>query len=320
MKRSSRRGSILQHAAALAGGTALGATLLACAGPDWVPPPGSVPDPPPPAVAVAAPPPFVVAPGPVKVASRDEAGDEVLEQHRHHHHGGVTMFIAMALDTLAVSPAERAEVEKIQGVLADGMEAAQEAERKVLATLADGVQGGAVDPAKVDASIAQLAKASGSIHAGTVTSLTKLHDVLTPLERATLADKVQAHWAVWGRVNGGSTHESPIAEMTDLLGLTPDQAEKIRATVTAMPGAAAFDTKDVDAHIRAFESAFSASTFGAKSVALGSADDARLATAGAAYIARFCEAATPLLNADQRTKLAAHLREHLDHSEAPAGT
>jgi len=319
MKRSSRWGSISRGASIVAGGTVLGATLLACAGPDWVAPPGFVPDPPPPAVAVA-PAPVVTPAAPAKVAVHDEAGDEVLEQHRHHHHGGVTMFIAMALDTLAVSPSERAQVEKIQGVLADWMASAQDAERNVLATLADGVQAGSLDPAKVDASLAQLARASGAIHAGTVASLTKLHDVLTPLERATLADKVQAHWTVWGRVNGASTHESSIAEMTEILALTPEQAEKIRASVTAMPGAAVFDTKEVDAHIHAFETAFEAGTFGAKSLPLAATDDARLATAGAGYIARFCEAATPLLNADQRTKLAAHLREHLDHSEAPAGT
>jgi Spy/CpxP family protein refolding chaperone len=251
----------------------------------------------------------------------DPAADEILEQHRHHHHGGATMFIAMALDTLAVAPAERPEVEKIQVVLADRMAAAQDAERKVLATLADGVQAGSVDPAKVDASIGQLARASGAIHAGTAAALTKLHALLTPVERAALADKVEAHWAVWTRVNGPAGHDSPVAELTEALQLTHDQADRIRVAVEAMPAGASLDTQEVEGHIRAFAGAFAASdAFGAKTVPLGSTDDARLATVGATYMARFCEAATPLLTPEQRAKLAAHLREHLDHSEAPVGT
>jgi len=267
--------------------------------------------PPSPAVALARP-----------VVAADPAADEILEQHRHHHHGGVTMFIAMALDTLAVAPAERPEVEKIEVVLADRMAAAQDAERKVLSTLADGVQGGTVDPAKVDASIAQLARAAGAIHAGTVAALTKLHAVLSPVERAALADKVEAHWAVWTRVNGaGPAHDSHVAELTEALQLTHDQAERIRVAVGAMPAGASLDTKEVEGHIRAFTAAFAgADPVGAKTAPLGSTDDARLATVGATYMARFCEAATPLLTPEQRAKLAAHLREHLNHSEAPVGT
>jgi Spy/CpxP family protein refolding chaperone len=318
MSRALETGRFAKHVAIVAGGMVLGVGLVACAGPDWVPPPGSIPDPPPAPVVVA---PHAVSPAPVAfVRTPDRAETEILEQDRHHHHGGVTMFIAMALDTLAVAPAERTQVAKIQGMLADDMAAAQDAERHVLGTLADGVQAGVLDPAKVNASIARLARASGAIHAGTVAPLAKLHSILSPLERATLSDKVQAHWAVWRRVNGvGATgSDARVAALTDVLGLSADEVAKIRTAVSAIPAGAALDTKDVGAHIRAFAAAFAADAFDKKTI--GAADDARLATVGATFMAHFCEAATPLLTPEQRTKLAAHLREHLDHSDTPAGT
>jgi len=330
MTRSFRWRILSKNLVAATGTTLIAAALVACAE-EAVPPPPPPPPAPvaPPPVAVAAPPPAPVVEAPAPPAASDPAADALLEQHRHHHHGGVTMFIAMALDTLAVAPEEQPEVGRIEAVLADAMAAAQDAERNVFSTLADGVQAGKLEPAKVDAAVAKLSRASGVIHASTVDALVKLHATLTPLERATLADKVEAHWTVWGRVNGAGpqaaeTHTGPIAELNELLGLTSDQLEKIRVAQSALPGGTAVDVKDVDDHIRAFVTAFAADSFTPKNTGVGGADDARLATAGAIHLARFCQASAPLLTPDQRTKLATHLRDHLDHSEAsaapPAGT
>src|ERR1700683_3269289 len=47
----------------------------------------------------------------------DESAADLGEHHRHHHHGGVTMFIAMSLDSLGVSPEQEKAIEKIQGDL-----------------------------------------------------------------------------------------------------------------------------------------------------------------------------------------------------------
>jgi len=285
-----------------------------------------------PVVPVTATQPAVpVAPVPVPVASAvvastpDHVASELREQHRHHHHGGVTMFIAMSVDTLALAAEERAKVMAIQTALADSMASAQDAERAVMSILADDVQGGVVDPTRVGAAIAALAGAAATAQAATNAALMQLHAALTPLERATLVDKVQVHWTVWGRVNGvgrATDHadalDARLAELTDVLALTKDQADQIRAHALATT----LDTRDVDARLQAFSTAFVADAFDAKAPGLSSptSTDAWLAAAGATEMARFCEAATPVLDAGQRTKLAAHLREHLDHSDTATDT
>jgi len=285
-----------------------------------VAPPVTPPAPPP------APPPVVAPPPAPPPPPSDHVADELLEQHRHHHHGGVTMFIAMGIDTLAVSATERPKVDAIQDLLSQSMAPAQDAERKVVVLLADAVQAGVVNPQAVDAAIAQLATAAGARQVATVAALKKLHAALTPVERATLVDKVQAHWAVWGHANGaaaGATQadEGRLAELTELLGLTSEQLDKVKTTLAATAaGAQPLDFKDVDGHLHAFEAAFTAPVFDPKTLGLGSTADARLAAVGATRMARFCEAAVPVLTPEQRLKLAAHLREHLDHSDTPTGT
>src|ERR1700722_6769321 len=101
---------------------------------------------------------------PVSTPADDEAAADVSEHHRHHHHGGVAMFIAMSLDTLGVTPEQRGAVDKIEADLFARMEPARAAEQAVLETLADGIAAGAIDQAKVNAALAQLASASAGIH------------------------------------------------------------------------------------------------------------------------------------------------------------
>ena len=92
----------------------------------------------------------------------EEAAADLSEHHRHHHHGGVTMFIAMSLDSLGVSPEQAADIEKIQGDLFAKMEPAHVAEQNVLNVLADGIAAGKIDDAKVDAAIEGVKTASAA--------------------------------------------------------------------------------------------------------------------------------------------------------------
>ncbi len=304
------------------------ALVAACTSEVTVPSVAPAPAAPAPVAAVVAAP--AVAPSPpVAVApadTSDHVADELREQHRHHHHGGVTMFIAMALDTLAVSEASRPKVARLQQALADSMAPAQEVERAVVGLLAGLVEAGAVDAPRVEASVSVLERTAAGSQGRTLDALRELHATLSPLERATLVHKVQAHWIVWGRVNGvggagGAVDnarkalDARLAELSPVIGLTPDQSDAIGRAAAAMT---APDVKDVGAHIDAFSRAFVADAFDAKPLGLGSAADGRLASAGATQMVRFCAAAVPILNADQRSRLAAHLREHLDHSDTPS--
>ncbi len=258
------------------------------------------------------------------MAAEDEAVNEDLRSyHRHHHHGGMTMFISMAIDTLGLDPAKKAQVEKIQGDLHAKMGPARDAEHDLLSTIADGVEAGKIDTAKVDAAVAKVATASAAIHTGTTDALTQLHDALAPVERAALVDKVKAHWEVWHKVNvdekaGSKEKGTHLAKLSELLGLTPDQVDTIAKALSAdVPVTPQTDPKAVDGHVQAFGAAFVADKFDAKSlVTTATASAGHMARHGGARMARFYEAVTPVLTPEQRTKLAAHLRERLNDQHA----
>jgi Spy/CpxP family protein refolding chaperone len=238
------------------------------------------------------------------------------------------MFISMAIDTLGLDPAKKAPVEKIQSDLHAKMQPARDAERDLITTLADGIAAGKIDNAKVDAAVAKVATASAGIHAATLDAMTQLHDALSPAERAALVDKVKAHGEVWRKVNvdekpGSKEKGAHLERLTTLLSLTPDQVDKITTALAAdVPVTPQTDPKAVDAHIQAFATAFLADKFDPKALAAtATASAGHTARHGGARMARFFEAITPVLTPDQRTKLAAHLRERLDDqhaSSAPA--
>jgi hypothetical protein len=245
----------------------------------------------------------------------NQAADELVEHHRHHHHGGVTKFIAMALDTLGVAPAKQARVDKIQTELYQCMVPARDLENGLLLGLADGVAAGQVDVSKADATIGQLDASATAVHACTVDPLNRLHAALSSNERATLIDKVQSHWHVWRRVNmeaesGSRDKGSQLAELTKELSLTPEQGDKISSALqTALaPLSDKFDPKRVDAHLEAFSSAFLQKSFDAKKLTANASG--HLATYGAQRMAVFYETVTPPLTPEQRALLAQHLREH----------
>jgi Spy/CpxP family protein refolding chaperone len=248
----------------------------------------------------------------------DEAAADLDEHHRHHHHGGVTMFIAMTLDSLGVSPEQAAAVEKIQGDLFAKMEPAHVAEQNMLNVLADGIAGGKIDTAKVDAAIDAVKTASTGVHEAVADSLNQLHAVLTPEQRAALVDKVEAHWEVWKKANGqdekagDAAHPGHLDRLAKDLNLAPDQVEKIRATfadkVKSHPQK--FDPAQVEAHIQEFGTAFKAAAFDAKTLQRGPFVHQHLAVWGARRTAHFYEAIDPLLTPEQRTKLSAEIKEH----------
>jgi Spy/CpxP family protein refolding chaperone len=238
----------------------------------------------------------------------------------------MTMFISMAIDTLGLDPAKKTQIEKIQTDLRSKMVPAREAEHDLLSSIADGVAAGKIDPAKVDPQLAKVATASAGIHPAAAAALTQLHDALAPAERAALVEKVEAHWAVWQKVNvnekaGSKEKGTQLAKLTELVSLTPDQVDTIAKTLSAeVPVTPQTDPQAVDAHIQAFATAFVADKFDAKSLnPTDTAAAGHVARHGGARMVRFYEAVTPVLTADQRTKLAADLRERLDDQPIASG-
>jgi Spy/CpxP family protein refolding chaperone len=246
-------------------------------------------------------------------AADDQAEAELREHHRHQHRGGVMQFIAMGLDTVGPGEAARPQVELLQRDLYACMAPAGEAKQRLQLTVAEGVAAGAVDLAKVDAIIGQLDAAAAALRDCSVTALNQLHAVLSPVERAELVEKVQAHWEVWGQVNSdeesaGRGPRGRLGALTREVSLTPDQVERASAALhTALSGQAGrFDRSKVDADVQAFAAAFEAESFDARSVTPYA--NSSLASHGATRMAIFYETVTPLLTPGQRAELAVHLR------------
>jgi Spy/CpxP family protein refolding chaperone len=256
-------------------------------------------------------------------ASEDDTSAGLVEHHRYHHHGGVTLFIAMSLDTLGVSPEQHAAVEKIRTDLHARMESARLAEQNLLTSLADGAAAGSVDATKVDAAIVQLNVAVASVHDGSADALDALHAVLTPAQRAALVDKVESHWAVWRSANvDDPVHPAAdqLAAFAADLDLTPDQVDRMRAALGATTKAAPqFDPQPITTHLRAFGDAFRSETFQARALTTASDANTHLVGWGAARLAHFVETVSPLLTPEQRALLAQRLREHANHNPSAQG-
>src|ERR1017187_5391142 len=241
----------------------------------------------------------------------DEVAAGLTEHHRHHHHGGVTLLIALSLDTLGISPEQRPAVEKIRKDLHARMEPARAAQQRLAAALADGGAAAKLDAATVDAAIAQVSSTD---------ALNKLHAVLTPPERAALVDKVEAHWSVWQKANAeeadpANPEGSRLAMLTTDLGLTQEQVAKIRAGLgEGMKAVPRLDPQEIATNIQAFGNAFRSEKFDAKALTGASGANAHLAGWGAAHLAHFIEAVSPVLTPDQRAEFAQRLREHSVHS------
>ena len=264
----------------------------------------------------ATPPTASAAEVPTASPEDDQSSADLGEHHRHHHHGGVTMFIAMSLDSLGVSKDQAAAIEKIQGDLFAKMEPAHVAEQNVLNVLADGIAAGTIDGAKVDTAIDGVKAASAGLHEATIDALNQLHAALTPEQRAALVDKVEAHWEVWKKSNGEQEKvgDKPghLEWLAKDLNLAPDQVEKIRTTFAdrVKNHPQKFDPTQVEAHLQEFGTAFKADTFDAKTLLRRQFVNEHLAVWGARRMAHFYQAVDPLLTADQRTKLSAQLKAH----------
>jgi Spy/CpxP family protein refolding chaperone len=252
-------------------------------------------------------------------APADDVAAGLMEHHRYHHHGGLTLFIAMSLDTLGIPPEERVTVEKIRADLHTRMEPARVAEQSLLTSLADGVAAGSIDAAAVDAGVARVVAAAEAVHDASVDALNQLHGVLSPPERAALVDKVEAHWAVWQKANpdetgAGQADRTDLGRLTADLELRSDQVDTIRANLgTGMKDLPKIDAPEVEAHLRAFDAAFRSDSFDAKALPAGGRANAHLVGWGAARMARVVESISPVLTPDQRTALAERLREHASH-------
>lgn len=279
---------------------------------------------PPPAAPVAA------APGTGQPASPAAPPEEAEgSEHRQHHHGGFVALIAMSIRDLNLTPDQKATVEKIRSDLVAKMEPARTAEQSLVGVLADGVAAGAVDRAKADAAIDQIVAQAQALHGNTLDAMNQLHAALTAAQRAALVGKLQEHFEKWKEANGhedqqGQHRSGYMVALVRDLSLSQTEAQQIkdsfRSLLQANAPAAGQTTnvqdhqhREVSDHMQAFAAAFKADTFDAHSLTSANAANGHMAKWGATRMARFFEAAAPVLTPDQRAKLAQMIRDRASH-------
>jgi len=239
--------------------------------------------------------------------------------HRSRHHAGVLSFMWMSLAEMQLTAEQKAAVAKVRGDLKAKIEPSRAAGKELAGILADGVAAGKVDRDAADAAIDKLVAAVEALQAAALDGMNQIHAALTPAQRAELAGKVEGRAQRWHESHADDEHDEHKSggQMAFMRGLhlSDDQRKAIRSNLgDAMKGAPPHDHKDVSEHVTAFAAAFKADDFDARSLDAGSRRAAtHVARWGATRLARFCEAAAPVLTAEQRTKLAARLREPGGH-------
>jgi Spy/CpxP family protein refolding chaperone len=252
----------------------------------------------------------------------DDQASVELKSHHRHHHGGFVGFVIASIETIGVTPEQQAGLDKIKADFKAKVEPVRAANGAVMNALADAIAAGTVDSAKLDGPVAAVAAAAGQVHGATADALNQLHALLRPEQRATLVDKVEAHFAVWKDSNAGdqatdnAKADGHIAHLAKELGLSSDQVDKTRANLAAIPAATRgpFDGAAAEAHMKAFAAAFVADPFDAKTLTTADAANSKITSWGASRMVRFYQALTPVLTADQRTKIASELREHANET------
>jgi Spy/CpxP family protein refolding chaperone len=251
--------------------------------------------------------------GPMPGVSRyDDVTAGLVEHHRFHHHGGITLLIAMSLDTLAVSAEQQPAVDRARSALGTAMAAARSSDQALLGTLADGATSGNIDVVKVDAELSQVGVANASVFAASALALDELRGVLTPRQRAALFEKVAWHWTVWQSANGErAADRADPATIVANLGLTTDQADRIRATVASkLREVTPLDPAEVTTSVHELDGGFQKGGFDAQTITAASLADQHMAAWGAARLVSIVEASAPVLDAEQRNLLAAGLSKH----------
>ena len=243
------------------------------------------------------------------VIDADESAVAVLLEHEGHF-GGVTMFLETSLRSLDGAPEQRSGIGEVRTKLVASMNVARAADVDLERILAAGITTGAIDDAKVTDAIDRLRVEAASFQPAAADAITRLHAMLDARERASLVALVQKHWLAWLAANPVDANAGPVA-LAATIDMTPAQFDVSKpAFVSSMNRSRPLDVSAVQQSLTAFETAFASDAFDPQ--AFPRATSGMLAAWSATRLARFCEAALPVLTPEQREKLAGFLRHDVN--------
>ena len=271
------------------------------------------------------------------------------------HHPAVALLLA-EVDHVGLRPDQQTELDAVQAALEKQTAVLNEPRTELSRHLADGVAAGKLDRSKIDADAKKVADAAESTVKTVQDAANRLHATLDPSQRRKLVDlirqraeQMQAHAAVpmhgpaTGRHATGATGEVPssaqaippgphavgqpdmhthmgVDRLSEILGLTQDQREQLRAKVEARMKSQMGAMKNVHAtmhkRMRAIADAFIADKFDAKKAGVGERHADMMKNMLKARV-EFVETVLSVLTPEQRPKFAEHIRKHCELCDEP---
>jgi Spy/CpxP family protein refolding chaperone len=164
---------------------------------------------------------------PSAVALADQGGE-----HAGHHRGGHREgLVGAALKLDSLTPEQRSSIEQLVQARRDAGAAVRHADARVLDELAQQVEQAKIDTGALEPGLSAERSAAVTESAVEKDTLTRLHAVLTPAQRAQVVDALEAQGSRKAAHGGGHRGEHP--EGGGKLGLTPEQKTQIRANLRA---------------------------------------------------------------------------------------
>jgi Spy/CpxP family protein refolding chaperone len=316
----------------------LSAMLLACAEQPQAPAAAPTPVASAPVAAMPAP---SAAPVAASAAPAPAAAPAAAPAEHHGHKGGHPM-VAMLVDELGqvgIKPEQKAAVDAIVADMEKMGDATKEARTQLSSDIAEGAAAGKLDKAKIDADVKKLAQAADATAATMQDNVNKLHKTLDPTQRKKLVELMRAKGkeheehmkAEMGEhEKGAHEHEKGdhdkashgehgrMDKMGEMLGLTPEQKEKLKGKLEAGMKAEMGKMKEhhaeMEKRMKAIGDAFETEKFDAKKAGVGEkgGEMVKMMTGGKIHMV---EAVLSVLTPEQRAKFAEHLRSHGDDDE-----
>ncbi|HEX3771880.1 MAG TPA: Spy/CpxP family protein refolding chaperone [Polyangiaceae bacterium] len=239
--------------------------------------------------------------------------------HKHHGHRPMGLVgAALKLDSL--TPAQRTQIEALVQTRKAAEVPVKQADAQVLTVLAQQVEQASINKQALAPTVS--AKESAAVAARNVDldTVQKLHDILTPAQRAELVDGIEARFqnAQGAPGNGGPDHaghhHGHLGMIAKKLGITDQQKAQIMANLKAEhQGEAGAGQHPNPGAGKAWLDSFKGDSFTATAAA---ANMPQRMEHRADRMEDLLAAAVPVLTPAQRAQLATHLRTRAAHEAA----
>jgi Spy/CpxP family protein refolding chaperone len=236
----------------------------------------------------------------------------------HHGHGMAALFVE-ALGKIELRPDQKPAVDAAIAELEKQGSSHADAGKQLASDIADGVAAGKIDHKKTDADVKKLVEAVDASKAGVQDAVNNLHKALDAAQRKKLVEEMRARGEEMhekgGHEDAEHEHEGHMKMLSDTLGLTPEQTEKLKGKMKdQMKAQMATMKTNMDAmhkHMKEIADAFETDKFDAKKVGIGQHAGDTAKTMAKNRI-QMVETVLAVLTPEQRAKFAEHVRSHAE--------